>query len=531
MKKTLRVLMTSVIGAALVSVTSTVISSGPVLQAAPASRVLRIGHDREVASNVDPHTFQGQPINYLENIYESLAYPFRDTFEIRPVLAESYTVSRDGRTATFKLRRDVRFHDGSALDAEAVKLSFERVMQLKQALSQDELNRSVETIRTPDAQTVVFEIKPGGVPFLAAQTGVLIVSGKALKENRTNDDPWATRFFAQSAVGTGPYRLAELRPKESMRITRFANYWGRWQSNQVDEAVWLQIPEGASQALMLEKGDLDVSFIVPLETVPNLARNPKLQVVQGRGNYVFYLRMNTHEGPLTNDKLRQAFAHAFDYDAYIKARGDYFPPEGPVPSQFLGGWKPNLPKYDIELAKRLYAEAGYGPGKPLKIDQVVVVGADYQRTAAEILQQGLRQLGVEYTISPNQFAPVYQGLLRWLRDGDKRGYRDMFTLRMPSTVPDPVAYLLAYRTGRDLNMMGYSNGEVDHLIDSALLAPDPRARLELYKRAVTKIVEEQPDIWLGVERRVVVMNEAVKGFPMHPLWWPALRVYPLQLRR
>lgn len=494
--------------------------------------VLRIGHEDEVMSNIDPHQWQGRYVNYLENIYEPLAYPYQDTFEIRPVLAESIDISEDGTTYTFTLRPDVQFHDGSILDSEAVKRSFERHMAIGLAAGQDQLNQFVTSISTPDPLTVVFEVIPGGVPFLAVQTAVLILSAQALEENKTDQDPWANEFFALNAVGTGPYRLTELRPKDVLRIGRFDEYWGGWEGDHIDEAVWMQIPEGATQALMLERGELDVSYIVPLESVAGMAANPDLQVLQGRGNYTFYLRMNASNGPLADKTLRQAFAHAFDYDAFLTARTDYLTPDGPVASQLLGGWRPeNLPTYDIELAKQLYAEAGYGPDNPLRIEQAIVVGADYQRVAAEIMQQGLQQLGVEYTIAPNQFAPVYQGLLRLLREGDESGYVDMFTFRAPSNVPDAVSQLVPYKEGADFNYMGYYNERVEELTNQALLTPDADERNELYKEAISLIVDDVPDIWLGVENRTIVMNAAVKGFYQHPLWWPALRIYPMYLEQ
>ena len=504
-------------------------ASAPTEAAKPPS-ILRIAHDTDVQSNVDPHAIQGYQINWLENMYEHLAYPSRDTLEIRPELAESYEVSEDGKFYTFKLRRNVKFHDGSFLDAETVKLSFERMMDMGQAIGQDELNKYVVNITTPDDYTVVFEVDPGGVPFLAVQTSVLIVSSKAIKENRTDADPWATEYFAQHEAGTGPYQLEELRPKDLMRIVKFGDYWGGWEGEHVDEADWLEVPEGVTQALMLERGELDVSFEVPEESIPSMQDNPNLQILESRGNYVFYLRMNNHAGPLVNKTLRQAFAYAFDYESFNEADPGWFPPEGPVPAALLGDWTPpNLPKYDIEKAKELYAEAGYGPDNPLKIDQVILSGYDDQAAAAQILQQGLSELGVEYEISTGEFAPIYTGLLKSLREDDQSGFHDMFALRYPILYPDPVTHLTPYRMGRDHNFMGYSNPEVDALIEEALANPDQDMRTDLYRQAVELIVDDSPDIWLGVERRRVVLSAAVQGFYFPPIWWPAIRVYPISL--
>jgi peptide/nickel transport system substrate-binding protein len=490
--------------------------------------ILRIGHEREVTSNIDPHINQGQPIYVIENLYEPLAYPYLDTGEMTGVLAESYEISADNTIYTFQLRDNVKFHDGTVLDAETVKRSFERIMSIGLAYVQAELNARVRGITTPDDRTIVFDVEPGGIPFIAVQTGVLIASAEAIEEHSTSDDPDGREYFALEAVGTGPYRLEELRPKDTMSITKFDDYWGGWDGPHFTEAVWTQVPEGATQALMLEREELDVSFIVPLQSVPAMASDPRFQVVQERGTYLFYLRMATEGGPLQNKALRQAFAHAFDYEAYDAVREDYLPPEGPVASQFLGGWVPdNLPTYDIERAKQLYAEAGYGPDNPVEVTQAIITGADYQQTAAEIMQQGLEQLGVTYNIMPSQFAPVREGLRRWIATGDESGFVDMFTLRMPANVPDPVAQLYAYPTGADLNLMGYTNPEVDRRIEEALLNPDPEARLEQYKEIVQIIVDDVPDIWLGVEQRTVVMGAAIRGFYQHPLWFPALRVYEM----
>ena len=490
--------------------------------------VLRVAMD--VPDFADPHRFHGRNINLLENIYEPLVYPFEDTQEIRPVLAESWDASEDGSVYTFTLHDGITFHDGTPLTSADVKFSFERMMDLGEALQEDELNRVVQEIAIPDDQTVVFTITPGGPPFLAVICAVLIVSQDAIEANATDDDPWATEWMSQNSSGSGPYVLESLQVGDSMRIVRFDDYWQGWEGDHVDEVLYLMIPEPSTQLLMLERGEVDISFNVPLESIETLRENPNLEIFQQRGNYLFYLRMNTHGGPLTDINLRKAFAHAFDYEAYIQARADYFPTDGPAPAHFLDGFRPEgLPEYDIELAQEFYEAAGYGPDNPLSITQFIVTGQDYQQVAAEIMQQGMAQLGVEYNILPGEFSPYYSGLLRYVNEGDESGYLDMFTLRMPSTIPDPVAFFTAYQTGSSLNMMGYSNPDVDALISQALNTPDQAERNALYQEAADIIVEDYVDIWLGVERRTAVYDTEVQGFYSHPLWWPALHVYPISL--
>lgn len=267
---------------------------------------------------VDPHTASSRAVPFYEDIYEPLVGLPGPTFELSPVLAESVDVSDDQTVCAFHLCLNVTFHDGTALSADAVTYSFERVKEIKKgpywAIAY------LDGIEALDDQTVRMTIRPGGPPFLQAVSMAGIVSPTAFKAGATADDKWAESWAAGSAAGTGPYALSEL-----------------------------------------VRGDVDIAEQVPSDGLPALRANPDIAVVEHDGGVrVLYLNLNAAAGPTADARVRKAINYAFDQAAFLGASGGAFTTtDGPVPSEFLHGYKPEIPyaMFNLDEAKRLLAEA------------------------------------------------------------------------------------------------------------------------------------------------------------------------------
>ncbi|MGQ0571027.1 MAG: ABC transporter substrate-binding protein [Armatimonadota bacterium] len=334
----------------------------------------------------DPFDQVGRLQADLENIYEPLVYPYRDTFEIRGVLAESWTSAEGGAVWTFKLRRNVKFHDGTDLTAEAVKLSFDRDRATGRSTASGLLT-DVREVRVVDPLTVQFVLRlAGGPPFLPRLTSLVIASAKALRE-RVNDPAW----FRANAVGTGSYILEEFVARDRMVLRRFDQYWAP--KPFFSRAIFLEVPEAASQALLIDRGEVDIAYNIPPQSLVGMKQNPQLRVIQVPGDRVMNWRMNVSLGPLSNKALRKALAYAVDYDALLKARAEEIsPPEGPVPRRYVSGWvPPNLiTRQDLVKARQFLEEAGVRPGQ-LQLTLNITAGAAVQATVAEILQASFRR--------------------------------------------------------------------------------------------------------------------------------------------
>jgi peptide/nickel transport system substrate-binding protein len=492
--------------------------------AATADDTLRIATAGGLPVNLDMNSEQGRLRGTLENIYEPLVLPFRDTQEIKGVLAESWTISPDGTTYTFKLRKGVKFHDGTDFDAQSVKDSYDLFRKIAKS-DMEPYFENVEEVRVVDASTVEFVIDPVGFPFLNRVPGLSILSSKAIKEHG-EDAAW----WASNAVGTGPYKLESFTPKDRMVLARNDQWWGT--KPHFSKVIFLEVPEPSTQALMIEKGDADIAYNIPPDSLAEFEKNADLKVINEKGNRVLNIRMNVQRPPLDNPKLRQALAYAFDYAGIAAARADVAPPDGPVPAAFLDGWTPEnlITAQDLDKAKALLAEAGYEPGE-LEIPVNFVQGDAKQTTTAEIVEASFAKIGVKAVLRPVDFNQTFERLQRYIADpqanaADADGL-EIFTLVRGPFVPHPYAYFSSYEAGRPYNYYSYENTEANALFAQGYAATSREQELEFYRQGVEKIVADQPDIWAYQEKRIVVLRSDIEGYYLHPTWFPETHVWEI----
>lgn len=483
---------------------------------------------------VDPHTASSRAVPFLENIYEPLVGLQGPTFELSPVLAESVDVSDDQTVYTFHLRPGVEFHDGTSLTSEAVVYSFERVREIKKgpywAIAY------LDSVEAVDDLTVRMTIRPGGPPFLQAVSMVGIVSPTAFEAGATADDKWAESWAAGNTAGTGPYVLAELVRGDRFVLEAFQPYWGGWEGPHFSRSVMLLVPEMATAQLMLERGDVDIAEQVPSDALDSLRANPAISVIERDGGVrVLYLNLNAAAGPTADPRVRKAINYAFDQAAFLEASGGSFTTtDGPVPSEFLGGYKPEIPyaTFDLDEAKRLFAEAGQSN---MTLDVYFTTGDQPQELAAQVLQAYLGQIGVTVNIIAQDFPAFVRAITAWgtsERSASDENFRMANFLYTPPRMPDAYAYLwYMYHSdaqgGLGRNQGFYHNQAVDDLITAGALAVDEATRQESYRAAVDLIVEDAPQVNIGTQRMIYTLRSDIGGFYIHPTWYPAIRAYPL----
>lgn len=479
----------------------------------------------------DPHVASSSELVIIDNMYEPLVYYRDDTTEIIPWLAEKWEVSDDATQYTFTLRPNVRFHDGSILDAETVKTNVDRIIALKTGPYW--VLENLVSVEVLDARTVSFTFEPGGPPVLPSLPLIRIASAKAITENAGEDN--AQAYLAQNVAGTGPYSLGAFQRGDRIVLRYFPEYWQGWSEGQFTQANLLIIPEASTQSLMVERGDLDIAFRVPTENLPALEANPDTRVVSAEGRNVLYLRLNTAAGPTTDVKVRQALAYAFDYEGYIAAMaGSYEPQDRIVPPGLMEGFDVNWPySYDLNRAAELLGEAGYTEGNPLRITVDVLSGFQDQIIAAQLLEYGAEQTGLaDVEIRLNEWAAMFRDLVAWGESRDPGQVRNVFGLWTGARIADPYAYLwYMYHTdaegGQGRNLVYYEQDEVDGLVEAGALASTREDQLAAYAEAEQTIIDDAVDIVAGVQTSIYVIRESLQGFFVHPGWYPAVQVYRL----
>ncbi len=482
----------------------------------------------------DPHAASSRAVPFLENIYEPLVGLTGPTTDLEPVLAASVDVSDDQTVYTFTLREGVTFHDGTPLTADAVAYSFDRLREIQKgpfwAIAY------LETIEVIDDLTVRMTIRPGGPPFLQAVSMVGIVSPTAFEAAATAEDAWAEDWAASNTAGTGPYVLAQLVRGDRFVLEQFEPYWGGWDRPHFTRSVMLLVPERSAAQLMLERGEIDIAEQVPTEALPGLRENPDIAVVERDGGVrVLYLMLNAYTGPTADPQVRRAINLAFDQDSFLEATGGAFgPSDGPVPAEFLGGYRPEIPynRFDLDEALRLLEEAD---ATDIELDVYYTTGDQIAELAGQVLQAFLGQIGVNVNVIAQDFPAFVRSITQWDADGrnlDDPNFRMANFLYTPPRMPDAYAYLwYMYHSdaqgGLGRNQNFYANPEVDHLIEAGALATDPEERLARYREAVDLIVQDAPQVFVGTQTMIYTLRADVGGFYMHPTWYPAIRVYPL----
>ncbi len=516
---------------ALIVTIALTLTAGSLAQGDPNTLTVALSGNVET---MDPHVASSRAVPFLENVYEPLIGLQGPTTELSPVLAESIDVSDDQTVYTFHLREGVTFHDGTPLTADAVRYSFERVREIQKgpywAIAY------IESLEALDDQTVQITIRPGGPPFLQAVSMVGIVSPTAFEAGATSEDPWAQNWAATETAGTGPYVVSEVVRGDRFVLDRFDPYWGGWEGPHFDRSVMLLVPERSSAQLMLERGEVDIAEQVPTESLPELRADPDVTVIErDSGVRVLYLMLNAAAGPTADPRVRRAINLAFDQATFLEATGGTFAPsDGPVPAEFLGGYKPEIPynRVDLEEAQRLLQEAGQAG---MTLDVYYTTGDQVQELAGQVLQAYLGQIGVTVNVIAQDFPAFVRSITAW-GEGDRSATDENFRmanfLYTPPRMPDAYAYLwYMYHSdaqgGLGRNQNFYENPRVDALIEAGALATDAEARLDAYRQAVDLIVEDAPQVFVGTQRMIYTLRSDIGGFYMHPTWFPAVRVYPL----
>jgi len=242
--------------------------------------------------------------------------------ELKPMLAESWSQSEDGMTVTLKLREDVKFQDGTPLNAEAVKFSVERTIAVGAGVSSYFV--SLDNIETPDEYTVVFNLNQPNGTFLLSMAGpwtLRVVSPTAVKEHATEDDPWAEKWLGENSAGSGPYKLTKYSSTE-YELEAVDGYWG--EPAAIKTIRIKVVPNFTSQILNLQSGQTDLMVTgVPLKTLPSLLEKgfELHQMVNPDRTQVF---LNERTPAFATAEGRTAIAAAIDRDAIVNSvYGEY----------------------------------------------------------------------------------------------------------------------------------------------------------------------------------------------------------------
>jgi peptide/nickel transport system substrate-binding protein len=413
-----------------------------------------------------------------------------------PGLAESWDISGDAKTYTFKLKQGVKFHDGTPFNADAVKFTFDRVMDpaTKAGQSHDQLGPYDHT-EVVDDHTVKVVMKQGYAPLLTNLNGYLgIVSPTAVKK-----DPAA---FARAPIGTGPFMFKEWVPKDHITLVKNPDY--NWGSSffkhtgpaYLDQVIFKIIPEASVRTGALKSGEVQYADdIDPLE-YEALKGDPKFMVIEkGQPGSGYTLLLNTtSKGPISDPQVRLALEYAIDREGLNKSvfQGLNKVAFSPLMQPTFGydASTEQIYSFDPAKAKQILDAAGWKEGtdgirekggQKLAID-FPIISRPNDKAMAESIQASLRDVGIDFKITPLERAAY--------TDARKQNKYDAGFMWFSYGDPDVLRTIFHSANVEAFNRAKYQVPEVDKLLEDAAATTDQAKRKDLYTQIQQRVLKD-----------------------------------------
>jgi peptide/nickel transport system substrate-binding protein len=480
---------------------------------------------KDDVSTLDPAIgYDWQNWSMIKSLFDGLMDYEPGTTTLKPDLAESYEISPDGQTFTFKLRQGVKFHNGRELTAEDVKYSIERVVNPAtqspgagffgsiKGFEEASAGKadSLSGITVVDPYTIKFELSRPDATFLhvAALNFAHVVPKEEVEKHGAD--------FGKHPVGSGAFKLAEWTLGQKLVFERFADYWNKGLP-KLDQITFEVGQEPIVALLRLQKGEIDIpgDGIPPAKFI-EVKEDPAFKdlVIQGGQLHTGYVAMNVKIKPFDDVKVRQAVNMAINKDRIVRIiNGRAIPANQPLPPTMPGYAKDyeGYP-YDVEKAKALMAEAGLADGVETEL---FVMNTDPQPRIAQAIQQDLAAIGIKASVKslaqanviaaggePDGAPMIWSGGMAWIAD-----FPD------PSNFYGPILGCGGAVQG-GWNWSWYCNEELDSQAAAADAIVDPAKkaeREEMWRNIYLKIMEDAPWAPIFNEERFSVRSARIGG--------------------
>jgi len=472
---------------------------------------------------------------------------YDENLSIKPALAQSWDVSRDGLSYTFHLRPNVLWHDGQPFTADDVAFWVSALLNPKvrapsrafygafagyAALTDpdhpaDPASLPKKPVEVLGPLTVRLNLAFPYAPFLDVLScpGGTIVPKHVLEGQDINTAEFNTR-----PIGTGPFRMTEWRKGDHFTLQAFDRYYGG--APALRQVVFATIPDPVVRAQALKAGQIDVLDTPLYDDLPVYARDPRLALIGGYTTLYWYLGFRVDRPVFSDLRLRQAISYGVNFDVIVrKVFGDNaVRATGPIPPN---NWaytpRVRLYPYNPAKAKQLLAEAGYTPGpdgvmqkdgRPLAFAIKTINTDQSLHDVIVIIQSQLALIGVQAQVQLLDTATILRQMFSSDFDAILEGWNGHID-------PDPINYTVWHSSQWNTrNILHYKNPEVDRLLDDARAALDQGRRRALYARFQQVLADDAPTVWGYYPKRIYVYEKQLRGLTFIPLQggvYPSLR--------
>src|SRR5262245_53189387 len=474
--------------------------------AAMAQSTLRVGlaEDPDILDPTLARTYVGRIV--FASLCDKL-FDIDENINIVPQLALSHETTEDGKTVTIKLRPGVKFHDGEAMDAAAVKASLERHMTMQGSFRKPEL-AAVDKVEVADPLTVRLLLKAPFSPLIAQLTdrAGMIVSPKAAAD--------AGDKLGLKPVCAGPFKFVERVQQDRIVLERFADYWNA-ANVHVDRIVFRPIVESTVRLANLKSGSLDLIERALATDLKEIKADPKLKLATQiqLGYQGITLNLANSEagknGPFGKDaRVRQALEAAIDRKALsdVVFNGEYLPGNQWVsPKNAYYQQKYPLPGRDVAKAKKLLADAGVAT--PVSVDFMVPNNPE-SRQAAEVIQAMAQEAGFDMKIRVTEFATS-------LNEAEQGRFQVFFIGWSGRIDPDGNSYIF-FKCNAPQNNGHFCSKDVDQWLDDARQVNKLEERKAIYERIADKFLKEGSIIYLYHRLVIIAHSNKLEGYRQLP---------------
>ncbi|KKO54856.1 ABC transporter substrate-binding protein [Paenibacillus sp. DMB20] len=463
--------------------------------------------------SMDPHMSTDQQTSIVtSHIYNTLVMHDKDLV-VQPGLAESWKAV-DDVTWEFKLRQGVKFTDGSAFNAEAVKANIDRLLDPKVASPRASLVDMVKEVKVIDEFTVQIVTAYPFSPLLAhlAHPGVSIVSPEGIKKDyeKVKAGEKAGAYLAQNPAGSGTFKLDNWNPGQEVKLVKNDDHWG--DKAKIDSVTFKVVSEDGTRIAELETGYAHIVEPVSPSSISRVEGLDGTYLNRQASLSLSYIGFNMEKKPFNDVRVRQALSMAINKDEVISGvyEGTGIPAVGPLAPDVFGYDASVKPiENNLDKAKELMKEAGLEKG----FSTTIWTNDNPERIKiAEYVQSKLKELNVDVKIE----------VLEWgaYLAQTAEGKHDMFILGWSTVTADSDygLYLLFHsaNAGEPGNRTFTKDPELDKLLDEGRKESDPEKRKAIYKKAQEKLVELAPMLYIHHQEYLEGVSDKVKGYWRHP---------------
>ncbi|MGE4249207.1 MAG: ABC transporter substrate-binding protein [Parvibaculaceae bacterium] len=479
---------------------ATALTAAPLAFADAAT--LRVGV-REDALTIDPIASSDNASIWAElQIYDQLVRPSKDGTKLEPGIAESWTVSPDGKEYSFKLRPDAKFSDGTPVTAADVEFSLKRAAGEKSEWGR--FFRPITIYQVVDDHTIVMKLEK---PFTPIINNLAMFSASILPAKLVEAQGDA---FFEKPVGSGPFVLNSWARGQKMELGKNPHYWEKGKP-AIDGATLEIVPEDNSRVLKLKAGELDAIIEVPFNQAATLKTDSSVKVGVAQVFRVDMVQINTTKKPFDDMRVRQAMNFAVDKQAIVDGifRGDAVAATSSIPIMAYHNEELKPYPVDLEKAKALLKDAGLESG--FKTSMLVRGGDVTSRQIGSAIQASLRQIGIEVELQTIEGSSQFSTT--------KSGNYELSLSYATSDTIDPdqlVGFTMINPERANAFHTQWKDDRVNELYALERSTNDGDERGKMFKEIEARVHEAAPFIFLFTPKSAYAMRANVEGFEVLP---------------